>query len=370
MFSTTGHLFRVTTWGESHGPALGCTIDGCPAGMRLDVEAMQADMRRRRPGQSKLVTPRKEDDEVEILSGVFEGLTTGAPIQLVVWNRDVDSSKYLKWKDIYRPSHADYATEAKFGVRDWRGGGRASARETAARVAAGAVARQLLGERFGVEIVGWVEKVGALRAEVDPATVTRALVEAHPTRCPVPEVAAQMEALIQEVRADRDSIGGVVGCVVRGAVAGWGEPVFGKAEALLAGAMLSLPAAKGFESGAGFAGAEARGSALNDLFEPVESAAEEAPVGSRPPAVRTRTNHSGGIQGGITNGMPITMRVAFKPVATIPRAQATVDRRGAAAEILMTGRHDPCVVPRAVPLVEAMAALVLVDLALIQAARR
>ena len=356
MSSTFGRLFRVTTWGESHGVALGCTVDGCPGGLPLDVSAMTSDMDRRRPGQSRISTPRREPDQVQILSGLFEGRTTGTPIQLVVWNRDVDSSKYEQFKNTYRPSHADFTYDAKYGHRDWRGGGRASARETAARVAAGSIARQLLSQRYGVEIVAWVEQVGSIAVEVDPATVTAEKVDAQITRCPDPAVSANMVKLIQQTRADRDSLGGIVGCVARGVPAGWGEPVFDKAEAMLAHAMLSLPAAKGFESGAGFRSVSMRGSHHNDPFV----------IDPTTGRVTTTTNHSGGVQGGITNGMPLTLRVAFKPVATIPRDQRTVTRDGSETTILMTGRHDPCVVPRAVPLVEAMTALVLVDLALLQ----
>jgi len=357
MSSTFGTRFRVTTFGESHGPALGCVIDGCPAGMLLDEAFLKAELRRRRPGQSKLVTPRQEADAAEIVSGLFEGRTTGTPLTILIRNTDADSSKYAVWKDTYRPSHADFTYEARYGLRDWRGGGRASARETAARVAAGAVAQQVLRERWGVEIVAWVERVADLVGSVDGASVTREAVELHPTRCGDPEVAEAMAERIQAARVDRDSLGGVVACVARNVPAGWGEPVFDKAEALLAHAMLSLPACKGFESGSGFTGAAMRGSAHNDPFttDPVTG------------AIRTTTNHSGGIQGGITNGMPITMRAAFKPVATLAREQATVQRDGSPIQLLMKGRHDPCVLPRAVPLVEAMTALVLVDLALLAA---
>lgn len=352
-------MFRVTTWGESHGKGLGCTLDGCPPGVELDQERIQTQLARRRPGQSKLVTPRKEPDRFEILSGVFEGRTTGTPIQMVVWNKDVDSSKYARWKDTYRPSHADYTYEAKYGLRDWRGGGRASARETVGRVAAGAIAEQLLEQRYGVDIVAWVEQVAHLSAAIEQDTITRAQVDAHPTRCPEPETAEAIAELIQATRIDRDSLGGVVGCVARGVPAGWGEPVFDKAEALLAYAMMSLPASKGVEVGSGFAGTHMLGSAHNDQFTTDDNG-----------RIVTTTNHSGGIQGGITNGMPITMRVAFKPVATLARPQATVTSSGEAADILMKGRHDPCVLPRAVPMVETMAALVLIDLALLQEARQ
>lgn len=359
MFSSLGHIFKITTWGESHGPALGVTIDGCPAGVEVDMDLIRRDLRRRRPGQSKLVTPRKEKDEVQILSGVFEGVTTGTPIQMTIWNADADSRKYEPWKETFRPGHADYTYDAKYGLRDWRGGGRASARETAARVAAGALARQILAARYNTEILAWVSQVGDIRADLDPATVSLEAIEAHPVRCPDPAKAEEMASLIKEVRADRDSIGGVVSCVARNVPVGLGEPIFARAEALLAYAMLSLPASRGFEMGAGFAGAAQRGSALNDPFAFEEGSGR----------VVTTTNHAGGVLGGITNGMPLTMNVAFKPVATIARPQKTVNKSGEETEILMKGRHDPCVLPRAVPLVEAMTALVLLDLAMIQKAR-
>ncbi len=360
MSSTWGRLFRVTTWGESHGPATGCTIDGCPPGLALDLDALGEEMNRRKPGQSKLVTPRRESDAVRVLSGLFEGRTTGTPLQLYIENHDVDSSKYIPWKDTYRPGHADYTYDAKYGHRDWRGGGRASARETAARVAAGAVARQLLASRYQIEIVAWVAQVGGIKAEIDTQTVSRTQVDANPVRCPHLEIAQHMANAIQQARIDRDSLGGVVACVARNVPTGWGEPVFDKAEALLAHAMLSLPAAKGFESGSGFAGACMKGSEHNDIF------ITDPDTGD----IRTTTNHAGGILGGITNGMPLTLRVAFKPVSTLARSQPTVTRGGTHTSILMKGRHDPCVLPRAVPLVEAMTALVLIDLALLQEARQ
>jgi chorismate synthase len=359
MFSTLNQLFRVTTWGESHGPALGCVIDGCPAGLRLDLDAIQAELRRRRPGQSKLVTPRQEDDQVQILSGLFEGLTTGAPISLLIHNHDADASKYEPWREVWRPSHADYTYDAKWGLRDWRGGGRASARETAARVAAGAIARQILAQHHQIEIVAWVEQVGHLRAQIDRDAVTAEQVEAHPTRCPDPDAADAMAALIQEARVARDSLGGVIGCVARNVPVGLGEPVFDRAEARLAAAMMSLPASRGFEVGAGFEGAAGRGSERNDAFFLDPDSGK----------VRPRPNHSGGVQGGITNGMPLWMRVAFKPVATLARPQETLNRDLEPVEILMKGRHDPCVLPRAVPIVEAMTALVLLDLLMIHNAR-
>lgn len=347
--SSTGRLFAVHTFGESHGPAVGCVVDGCPPGLALTREDIQRDLDRRRPGQSKLVTPRREADQVEILSGVFEDVTLGTPIALLVRNQDADSSRYEELRTRYRPSHADYTTEARYGVRDWRGGGRASARETVGRVAAGAVARAVL-TAAGIDVVAWVESVESVDAVVDPLTVSRDAVDATPVRCPDPGAAAAMIDAIEAARRDRDTVGGVVGCVARNVPAGLGDPVFDKLEAELGKAMLSIPAAKGFESGSGFAGARTRGTAHNDPF---------ALDAGR---VVTTTNHSGGIQGGITNGMPITLRVAFKPVAThfLPQQTVTTAPR-AEAELSMKGRHDPCVLPRAVPVVEAMACLVLCD---------
>ncbi len=358
--NSLGSQFRITTFGESHGAALGVVIDGCPAGLVLDLPAIAADLARRRPGQSAIVSPRKEADAFEVVSGLFEGRTLGTPLTFLFRNVDADEGAYLPLKDLYRPSHADYTYAARFGHRDWRGGGRASARETVARVAAGAVARQVLALR-GVHIVAWVDAVGGIGCE-SAGEVTRARVDASPVRCPDPVRAAEMEALIREVRASGDTVGGVVRARATGVPAGWGEPVFDKMEALLAMAMLSLPAAKGFSSGSGFAGARMRGSEHNDAFY-VDPEAGPGPVGV-PAGVRTRTNHSGGIQGGISNGMPVEIAVAFKPVATIFRSQETVDTRGEPADVEPRGRHDPCVVPRAVPMVEAMMALVLVDLAL------
>lgn len=350
MGSTFGKLFCITTFGESHGGGLGVVIDGCPPGLALDLGGVEAQLRRRRPGQSRLVSNRKEPDEVEVLSGLFEGRTLGSPLAFLVRNKDADPSAYAPFRHLYRPSHADYTTEARFGVRNWQGGGRASARETVARVAAGAVAEQVLAEA-GIEIVGWVDRVGSIEAKVDPNGLVRAAVDQHPTRCPDLEAAAEMEALIRSVRADGDTVGGVVRVVARGVPAGLGDPVFDKLEADLAKAVMSLPAAKGVESGSGFAGSRMRGSQHNDPFVP-------GPVAG---SVCTRTNHSGGIQGGISNGMPITLAVAFKPVATIFQEQDTVDTEGRPASIKPRGRHDPCVVPRAVPMVEAMVALVLCD---------
>ena len=357
MGSSTGRLFVVTTFGESHGAAIGCVVDGCPPGIPIDLQAVQEELSRRRPG-GRLASSRKEPDRVEVLSGIFEGRTLGTPIGLLIRNADADSRAYAPLANLYRPSHADYTYDAKYGRRDWRGGGRASARETAMRVAAGAIARQVLAHLAGVEIVGWVEQVGQVRAAIEPSSVRREDVEASEVRCPVPEASAQMIALIEAVRRDKDTIGGVVRCHARGVPAGLGEPVFDKLEAELARACLSLPAAKGFSSGAGFAAAAMRGSAHNDPFIP------------GPDGIVTTTNHSGGIQGGISNGMPIDIAVAFKPVATIFRPQQTVTTDGEAATIAPRGRHDPCVVARAVPIVEAAVALVLLDHLLRQRAIR
>lgn len=357
MGNTFGKLFRVTTWGESHGPALGGTIDGCPAGLSLSAEDIQPALDRRRPGQSKLTTPRREGDRVRLLSGLFEGKTTGAPIAFHIDNADVDSSKYDNLRDLYRPSHADWTWEAKFGLRDHRGGGRASARETVSRVVAGAIAEKCLRSLWGVEIVAWVETVHTLSAEVDPETVTREDVDTHPVRCPDPAMAERMAERIAAVRKERDSVGGVIGCAILGVPAGWGEPLFDRFEAALAHAMLSLPASKGFEVGSGFGASRMRGSEHNDPFVLEDG------------RVRTRSNHSGGVQGGITNGETVVFRTAFKPVATIFQEQETVTRTGDSIRFAAKGRHDPCVLPRAVPIVEAMAALVTFDMALLQRAR-
>ena len=348
--STFGRAFCVTTFGESHGPAVGAVVDGCPPRLALDIKEIQRDLDRRRPGQSRLTTQRQEDDRAEILSGVFEGLTLGTPIALLVRNQDARPGAYEAMRDVYRPSHADYTTEAKYGVRDWRGGGRASARETTARVAAGAIARKLLAEAAGVEVLAWVDSVHTIGAAVDPASVTADDVEATPVRCPDPAAAAAMTDAIDAARRDGDSLGGVVACIARHVPAGLGEPVFDKLEADLAKAMLSIPAAKGFEVGSGFAGTLLTGLAHNDPFVP---GPDGRPV--------TTSNRSGGVQGGITNGAPVVIRVAFKPTATIAQAQQTVDREGNAVTLAAKGRHDPCVLPRAVPIVEAMACLVLAD---------
>jgi chorismate synthase len=356
--NTFGTLFRLTTFGESHGGAIGAVVDGCPPLLPLGEADIQPDLDRRAPGQSHLVTQRKESDTVRILSGVFEGRTLGTPIGLLIPNEDARSGDYAEVAEKYRPSHADYTYQAKYGIRDWRGGGRTSARETAARVAAGAIARKLLWVRWGVEIVGFVSRVGRLTATADLERVTRADVDRTPIRCPDPVLAEEMIAAVDVARKSGNSLGGVVTCVARGCPPGWGEPVFDRLEADLAHAMLSLPASKGFEIGSGFAGTELTGLEHNDTFYM---------DGDR---VRTRTNRSGGVQGGITNGEAVYFRVAFKPTATVMREQATVSTQGGDTTIAGRGRHDPCVLPRAVPMVEAMAALVLADHALRQEAMR
>jgi chorismate synthase len=350
MGSHTGQLFRVSTFGESHGGGVGAVVDGCPPLLELSADDLQPDLDRRRPGQSRLVTQRDETDRVEILSGVYEGRTLGSPIALLVRNKDQNPGAYDHMKDLYRPSHADWSTEAKYGIRAVAGGGRASARETIGRVAAGAIARKLLAERSGVQVLGWVSQVHRIEAAVDASAVTLEQVEADPTRCPDPSAAARMTEAIEQARRDGDSLGGVVTCVARGVPAGWGEPVFDKLEADLAKATMSLPASKGFEIGSGFSSTTMTGREHNDPFVP-------GPDG-RP---RTRTNRSGGVQGGISNGEDVLIRVAFKPTATISSPQETVDREGNAVTLEAKGRHDPCVLPRAVPMVEAAVLLVLVD---------
>ena len=348
MSNSFGQLFRITTYGESHGPAIGVVIDGCPAGLKVDYDLLSREMARRRPGKSAIVTQRKEADEVEILSGVFEDYTTGMPIHLMIRNEDAKSKEYSHLADTFRPSHADFTYHAKYGHRDYRGGGRSSARETAARVAAGCFATMLL-QRMGISVKAFVSQVGPIK--IDPLTVRvdAATLEANAVRCPDPVVAAEMETLIREVRKAGDTIGGRVSCIITGVPAGWGEPVFDKLQADLAKAMLSIQAVKGFEYGSGFEAMTMRGSQHNDAF--VGEAGK----------ISTLTNHSGGIQGGISNGMPIYFNVAFKPVATIVAAQATVNSKGEETTVEGKGRHDACVVPRAVPIVEAMAALTLAD---------
>ncbi|GAB3962421.1 chorismate synthase [Spirosoma harenae] len=350
MSSTYGSLFKISTFGESHGPGIGVVIDGCPAGLSFDTEFIQHELDRRKPGQSRITTQRREADEFEVLSGVFEGKTQGTPIALLIRNTDQRSKDYGHIAEQFRPSHADYTYQTKYGSRDYRGGGRSSARETAARVAAGAVAKLLLTQQ-GVHIQAYVSQVGKLKLQKPYQELTLALAEENAVRCPDPETAQQMFDYIDETRKQGDSIGGVVDCVITGVPAGWGEPVFDKLHAELGKAMLSINAVKGFEYGSGFAGAELYGSEHNDEFYMDASG-----------SVRTRTNHSGGIQGGISNGEDIYFRTAFKPVATIMQDQDSVDVHGQPVTVSGKGRHDPCVVPRAVPIVEAMAALVLVDM--------
>jgi chorismate synthase len=349
MASTFGHLFRVTTFGESHGGGVGVVVDGCPPRLPISVEEIQRDLDRRRPGQSAITTPRDEPDRAELLSGVFEGQTLGSPIAVLVRNTDARPSAYEDFKDTFRPSHADYTYEAKYGIRNWQGGGRASARETIGRVAAGAIARKLLATAANVEVLAYVKQVWTIGAAVDPSAVTLAAVESNIVRCPDASAAATMIARIDEARRAGDSLGGIVECVCRRVPPGLGEPVFDKLEADLARALMSLPASKGFEIGSGFAGVTLTGIEHNDPFI--------AEAGR----VRTVTNRSGGVQGGISNGEDIVFRVAFKPTATIRQAQQTVDRSGNAVTLAAKGRHDPCVLPRAVPMVEAMACLVLAD---------
>ncbi len=343
-----GKLFKITTYGESHGKGIGVVIDGCPAGLALDLGAIQQELARRRPGQSKIVTQRKEADEFDLISGVYKGKTTGTPIHLFIPNTNAKSKDYSEWENRFRPSHADYTYYAKYGHRDHRGGGRSSARETAARVAGGAIAKQLLAEA-GIKVQAYVSQVGAMQVAKSYQELDLTLTESNPVRCPDPQMAAKMEELIREVRKAGDTIGGVITGVIQGCPAGLGEPVFDRLHAELGKAMLSINACKGFEYGSGFEGVAMRGSEHNDIF--VEEDGQ----------IQTLSNHSGGIQGGISNGMDIYFRVAFKPVATIMQSQDTVDIAGNPVELMGKGRHDPCVLPRAVPIVEAMAALVMAD---------
>jgi chorismate synthase len=350
MANTFGKLFSITTFGESHGPAIGLILDGCPAGLVIDEAFIQSELDRRRPGQSKITTQRKESDKFRILSGIFEGKSQGTPIAIVIDNEDQRSKDYSHLENTFRPSHADYTYEAKFGTRDHRGGGRSSARETAARVAAGAIAKLFL-KQHGVEIAGFVSQVGDIKAP--PYTqLDLSKVEENIVRCPDTATAEKMIALIDSIRLERDTIGGTVTCVIRNAPVGLGEPVFDKLHADLGKAMLSINAVKGFEYGSGFDGIRLRGSQHNDEFYNDKG------------KIRTRTNHSGGIQGGISNGEDIYFNVAFKPVATIMQDQQSVDKEGKETTVSGKGRHDPCVVPRAVPIVEAMAALVVADFVL------
>ena len=357
MSSTFGTLLKVSTFGESHCKGVGAILDGCPPGMPLSEEDIQPQLDRRRPGQSKLTTDRQESDRVTILSGVERGLTLGTPIGLFVPNKDQRPGDYKEMSNIPRPSHADYTYQMKYGIRASSGGGRSSARESIGRVAAGAVAEKILRLVWGVEIVAWVSAVNDIEfAAVDEQAISRQVIDRTPMRCPDPEAAARMAELVASVKEEKDSVGGILTCVCRGVPAGWGNPVFDKLEARLAQAMLSIPATKGFEIGSGFAGTRLRGSAHNDPFTAAKG------------CLATQTNNSGGIQGGISNGQTIRFRIAFKPPATIGRPQPTVDFEGKPVILEAKGRHDPCVVPRAVPIVETMAALVLADEALRQRA--
>lgn len=350
MGNIFGHLFRITTFGESHGGGVGVVIDGCPPRLEISTEEIQFELDRRRPGQSKITTPRKEDDRCEILSGVFQGKTLGTPITILVRNEDQRSQDYDEMAVKYRPSHADATYDAKYGIRNFQGGGRSSARETIGRVAAGAIAKKILQQAAGVEIVGYVKRIKDLEGAINSETVTLEQVESNIVRCPDAEAAARMIDLVEQFRDQGDSLGGVVECVARYAPTGLGMPVFDKLEADLAKGMMSLPATKGFEIGSGFAGTFMSGSEHNDEFYSDDNG-----------NIRTATNRSGGVQGGISNSEPIIIRVAFKPMATIRKEQKTVTNTGEAVTLAAKGRHDPCVLPRAVPMVEAMMALVLCD---------
>jgi chorismate synthase len=351
MSNSYGKIFKITTFGESHGKAVGLIIDGCPAGVEIDEEKIHLEMSRRKPGQSILTTQRKEEDKIEILSGIFEGKSTGTPIAMMVWNEDQRSKDYSHISDQFRPSHADYTYEEKYGIRDYRGGGRSSARETLARVAGGAIAKMILSV-MGIEIKAYVSQVGKLKLEKSYSELDLYNTENNIVRCPDNDTANAMIELIDSVRKNRDSIGGVVSCVIKGTPVGLGEPVFDKLHAELGKAMLSINAVKGFEYGSGFEGVSMLGSEHNDEFRIIDQ------------KVSTLTNHSGGIQGGISNGEDIYFKVAFKPVATIMKDQESINKNGDSVVVSGKGRHDPCVVPRAVPIVEAMAALVICDFVL------
>jgi chorismate synthase len=348
MGNSYGRKFRITTFGESHGPAIGVIIDGCPAGMEINPEFIQEELNRRKPGQSRITTQRQEEDTAQILSGIFDGKSTGTPIAIVIENQDQKSKDYSHIAEKFRPSHADFTYQEKYGIRDYRGGGRSSARETAARVAAGAVAKMFL-KTIGVQIQAYVSQVGSITVGKSYKQLDLSATEANMVRCPDPDTANLMIELIEETRKNRDTIGGVVSCVITGTPGGLGEPVFDKLHAELGKAMLGINAVKGFEYGSGFDGVKMTGSEHNDIFEMLDGRAV------------TRTNHSGGIQGGISNGQDIYFRVAFKPVATIMQDQESIDIFGNKTTVSGKGRHDPCVVPRAVPIVEAMAALVIAD---------
>ena len=360
--NTFGKLFTLTTFGESHGVAVGGVVDGMPPGIPIDIDFIQQELARRKPGQSRITTDRKELDQVELLSGVFEGKSTGTPIGFIVRNRNQQSKDYDSIANLFRPSHADYTYYNKYGIRDYRGGGRASARITLSRVVAGALAKLVLKQK-GISITAYTSQVGDITLDKDYQKYDFSLIESNPVRCPEPEKAKEMEALITEMKREGDTIGGVVTCVIKGCPVGLGEPEFDKLHAQLGAAMLSINAAKGFEYGEGFAGSSWRGSQQNDVFIP--SSDKQQAHG-----IKTKTNHSGGIQGGISNGEDIYFRVAFKPVATLLMEQETVNKEGEATKIDVHGRHDPCVLPRAVPIVEAMAAMTILDALLVDNAKR
>jgi len=348
--NTFGQLFRITTFGESHGGAVGVVIDGCPPNITINEEEIQKDLDRRKPGQSAITTPRKEQDKIHIMSGMVDGKTTGTPILLLAYNKDVRSEDYGNLKNLYRPGHADYTFQAKYGIRDYKGSGRASARETLARVAAGAIAKKYLKEKLGIEFLSYVEQVGDLKTDIDFKTVTSTQIESNIVRCPDQQAAKKMIKLIEEVRDDGDSIGGVIKGVIKHVPVGLGEPVFDKLPADLAKAMMSINATKGFEFGSGFEGVKLRGSQHNDEFYTDETG-----------TIKTKTNNAGGTLGGISNGETIYFRVAFKPVSTIKKKQQTITKEKDSVALEASGRHDPCVLPRAVPIVDAMSALVIMD---------
>lgn len=346
--NTFGKIFRLTSFGESHGPGIGGVIDGCPPKLIIDIEFIQSELNKRKPGQSEFASPRIETDKIEFLSGIFEGQTTGAPIAFFISNNDTKSSDYNHLRDVFRPSHADFTYELKYGIRDYRGGGRSSARETITRVVAGAIAKLYLLQQ-GIDIIGFVSSIGHVQMKNVQQTLDRKSIEASSVRCPDAEISASMQSLISDVKADGDTLGGVISCIVTGMPVGLGEPVFDKFHADLGKAMLSINAVKGFEIGSGFEGCKQKGSEQNDQFVIVDN------------QIHTKTNNSGGVQGGITNGENVFFKVAFKPVATVMQKQQTIDKQGNEIEIEGKGRHDVCVVPRAVPIVEAMAALVTID---------
>lgn len=359
MYNSFGNILRITTFGESHGEKIGVVLDGLPAGMEIDREMVQAELNRRRPGQSAFTSPRQEEDLAEWVSGIFRGKTTGAPVAVFISNKDVKSEDYSPLEDVFRPSHADYTYQMKFGHRDHRGSGRASARETAVRVVAGAIAGQFLTQKYGTTIRAWVKGIGNIQAGNPLNWYTLEEIEASPVRCPDTRASNEMCRYIEQLISEGDSTGGVIQCVAQGMETGWGEPVYRKLQSVLAAAIFSLPAVKGFEIGSGFSGTRLRGSEHNDLiYKDAEG------------RVQTRTNHSGGVQGGISNGQDLEFSCAFKPVSTIRKSQETITKTGDSVQLEAKGRHDPCVVPRAVPVVEAMTRLVLADCALMNVMRK